>query len=312
MSHDHTAFGPVASSSGFLRAGCVPCRRRSCTSSARAGSDTSLRRWRRRFRRRGAWRTPSPVPHRHDQDRATLAAPPCVRLRSTPGAGLQGPVRAVPVAGFDGAGDTNPPGSRRPPRTPVAPQPTAPTRSPPRRSSRLARLVAPVGGELLQQRREFSLHLNDPPGLVELTLEPLVATQLGVLPLTTDRPVGGRPARRALQRTTIRLLTPLVMTTSTNPPVAATHPWRPCRASRTRQGCWPCTSPSTGAGQSPLRDLGIRIGGVIHGARLGARVTEWWIVVVIRGNSLPRPLSSMIWQLDVPHWRLNTEGLAVR
>ena len=30
---------------------------------------------------------------------------------------------------------------------------------------------------------------------------------------------------------------------------------------------------------------------------------EWWIVVVI-GELPPGPLSSMIWQLEVPHWRL--------
>ena len=43
-----------------------------------------------------------------------------------------------------------------------------------RRSLGLARPLGAVGGELLQQRRELSLDLDDLVGLVQLTGQPLV------------------------------------------------------------------------------------------------------------------------------------------
>jgi hypothetical protein len=90
--------------------------------------------------------------------------------------------------------------------------PAVQARSWPGRSSRLA-LLGPghaVGGELLQQRRELSLDLDHPAGLVELGCKPLVLlAQPGDLQVAGIGRLAPRRGGQRLQRTTVALLAPL-------------------------------------------------------------------------------------------------------
>src|SRR5206468_8910301 len=90
------------------------------------------------------------------------------------------------------------------PRSPVSAQ-----RSHHRSWCRLAPAALTVGRELLQQRREFPLHLDHPPSLVQVSLKTLhPPAQPHVL--TIER-IGLRPTgrlRQCLQRALVPLVTP--------------------------------------------------------------------------------------------------------
>src|SRR5262249_31284651 len=121
--------------------------------------------------------TPPPGPDRRSPRCPVPPALPHARPGSTPAAAAWVRVSApAPVVG-PGTGDaagSNRPAALRWPGPPPSYRSTAPPRSRRHQSSRgLAPAVLAVGRELLQQRGEFSLDLDHPPGLVQLGLEPL-------------------------------------------------------------------------------------------------------------------------------------------
>src|SRR6266705_1248019 len=208
------------------------------------------------------------------------------------------------------AGGNSRPGPHPALYTPSACPPPAPARRRPGRSSRLALYRGAVGGELLQQRREFSLVLDHLAGLAELTGQALV-----LLAQPVDLPVAGigglasgRLGQR-LERAAVALPAPLRQQRR----VQALAPEQRALAGLVealvlledlRLVLRRVPARATGA----LGHLGVRIGGLVRGARPGARIQRMIACHGHRGTP-PRPLSPMMQQLYLPHWMLTQRGI---
>src|SRR6266508_3284641 len=165
-----------------------------------------------------------------------------------------------------------------------------------------------VGGELLQQRRELSLDLDDLAGLTELGGQALVLPpQPGVLPLHR---VGRRASLRRGQR-------------RQRPPVALLAPFgdpRGVQALPAQQRALAglvqplvlgqdlgLVASRVGPRPGPLRDLRVWWLLVVHPISMHANATAWFLVDAT-GSLLPRPLGSMIQCYHLPDQRLTQRG----
>src|SRR5260370_6185822 len=151
--------------------------------------------------RRAVWRTRWPGPHRRTAAGAARPVPLDAHPGPTPEA-VAGPV-LVPgglVRGSCGSTGSGWTATGRWPGTPPAPRSAVPTpRSRHRRVRSWGGLASgqrAVGRELPQQRGEFSLNIDHPPGGPQLAPQPLVLlTQPRILPIPR---IGRRPTHRRL------------------------------------------------------------------------------------------------------------------
>src|ERR1019366_5750984 len=191
-------------------------------------------------------------------------------------------VQLAPVGGSFGAGDTTWPGPPRPQPTPRSCPRAGPFRLSLRRSSLFAVLRCAVRGELLQQRGEFSLDLDDLSRLVEIAGEPFdLGLQAGDLTITG---IGLLAPCRSGQGLGALLSLASPVDDQRGVQALATEqcaPGRSVEAVVIGQDRGLVLRREAPAARRTLGDLGVRWGWVVHRTSMQARVVK---VVDCRGH----------------------------